>query len=88
MNCLENIIKITSGSNDKTAKFVDKLYDSIVKAGTHRASSIKVAESAKIIENSQRDINIAFMNEISLVFNKLGVDTSEVLEAAATKWNF
>ncbi len=88
VNCLENIIKITSGSNDKTAKFVDKLYGSIVKAGTHRASSIKVAESAKIIENSQRDINIAFMNEISLVFNKIGVDTSEVLEAAATKWNF
>jgi len=85
---LENIIKVTSGSNEKTANFVDKLYNSIIKAGTHKASSIKVAESAKIIENSQRDINIAFMNEISLVFNRLGVDTKEVLEAAGTKWNF
>lgn len=85
---LENIIKVTSGSNEKTANFVDKLYNSIIEAGTHKASSIKVAESAKIIENSQRDINIAFMNEISLVFNRLGVDTKEVLEAAGTKWNF
>tara|TARA_B100001939_G_C16935557_1_gene615870 strand:- start:1051 stop:2319 length:1269 start_codon:yes stop_codon:yes gene_type:complete len=85
---LENIVKVTSGSNEKTANFIDRLYNSIIEAGTFKASSIKVAESAKIIENSQRDINIAFMNEISLVFNKLGVDTKEVLEAAGTKWNF
>lgn len=85
---LENIIKVTSGSNEETALIVDQLYKSIIDAGTHKASSIKVAESAKIIENSQRDINIAFMNELSIVFNKLGVDTTEVLSAAATKWNF
>jgi UDP-N-acetyl-D-galactosamine dehydrogenase len=85
---LENIVKVTSGSNEKTANLIDQLYNSIIEAGTFKASSIKVAESAKIIENSQRDINIAFMNEISLVFNKLGVDTKEVLEAAGTKWNF
>ena len=85
---IENIIKITSGSNKKISDFVDKLYKTIIKAGTFKASSIKVAEAAKVIENSQRDINIAFMNELSLIFDKLNIDTNEVLKAANTKWNF
>ena len=85
---VSNIIKVTSGSNKETAKFVDKLYRSIVKVGTYKASSIKVAEAAKIIENTQRDINIALINELSLIFNKLNIDTDEVLKAAGTKWNF
>tara|TARA_B100000989_G_scaffold299050_1_gene292517 strand:- start:1914 stop:3176 length:1263 start_codon:yes stop_codon:yes gene_type:complete len=85
---IENIIKITSGSNKKTSLFVDNLYKKIIKAGTYRAESIKVAEAAKVIENSQRDINIAFMNELCLIFDKLGINTDEVLKAASTKWNF
>lgn len=85
---LANILKITSGSNDATAQFVDSLYASIIIAGTHKASSIKVAEAAKVIENTQRDVNIALINELSIIFNKLDIDTLEVLEAAGTKWNF
>jgi UDP-N-acetyl-D-galactosamine dehydrogenase len=83
-----NILKVTSGSTPEVADFVDDLYRSIVTAGTHKASSIKVAEAAKVIENSQRDINIAFVNELSKIFNRMGIDTHEVLEAAGTKWNF
>lgn len=82
------ILKITSGSNNKTALFVDELYKSVVSAGTYLASSIQVAESAKVIENAQRDINIAFVNELSKIFNLLNIDTNEVLKAAGTKWNF
>ncbi|MBR7120630.1 MAG: nucleotide sugar dehydrogenase [Lentisphaeria bacterium] len=81
-------VKITSGSTAETADFVDALYNSILQNGTHRASSIKVAEAAKVIENSQRDINIAFVNELAKIFHLIGIDTAEVLEAAATKWNF
>jgi UDP-N-acetyl-D-galactosamine dehydrogenase len=81
-------LKVTSGSTPEVAKIVDGLYNSIITAGTYLASSIKVAEAAKVIENSQRDINIAFVNELSKIFNLLGIDTSEVLEAAGTKWNF
>ncbi|MFD2228584.1 Vi polysaccharide biosynthesis UDP-N-acetylglucosamine C-6 dehydrogenase TviB [Alkalimarinus sediminis] len=83
-----NILKVTSGSNAETAEFVDKLYQSVITAGTHLASSIRVAEAAKVIENTQRDVNIALVNELSLIFNKLNIDTLEVLEAAGTKWNF
>ena len=83
-----NILKITSGSNPKIADKIDKLYNTIIKAGTHKAESIKVAEAAKIIENCQRDINIAFVNELSILFNKMDLDTNEVLDAAGTKWNF
>ncbi len=82
------IKKVTSGSNPETAEKVDALYRSIIVAGTHKASSIKVAEAAKVIENAQRDINIAFVNELSKIFNRLNIDTQEVLEASATKWNF
>ena len=82
------IKKITSGSTPEVAKKVDALYCSIITAGTHCASSIKVAEAAKVIENSQRDINIAFVNELAMIFNRMGIDTHEVLEAAGTKWNF
>jgi UDP-N-acetyl-D-galactosamine dehydrogenase len=82
------ILKVTSGSTPEIAETVDQLYKSIITAGTHKASSIKVAEAAKVIENSQRDINIAFVNELSKIFYKLGIDTNEVLEAAGTKWNF
>jgi UDP-N-acetyl-D-galactosamine dehydrogenase len=82
------ILKVTSGSTPEIAEFVDQLYKSIITAGTHKASSIKVAEAAKVIENSQRDINIAFVNELSKIFNLMGIDTLEVLEAAGTKWNF
>lgn len=85
---LPNICKITSGSTPEAAEVVDALYRSIITAGTHRASSIKVAEAAKVIENTQRDINIALMNELSLIFHKMNLDTLEVLEAAGTKWNF
>jgi UDP-N-acetyl-D-glucosamine/UDP-N-acetyl-D-galactosamine dehydrogenase len=85
---LPNIKKVTSGSNPEVAEKVDQLYKKIIKAGTHKASCIKVAEAAKVIENSQRDINIAFVNELSLIFEKMGIDTHEVLEAAGTKWNF
>lgn len=82
------ILKVTSGSTPEVAEYVDQLYRSVISAGTHKASSIKVAEAAKVIENSQRDINIAFVNELSKIFNLLGIDTQEVLEAAGTKWNF
>jgi len=82
------IKKVTSGSTPEIAKKVDDLYKSIITAGTHMASSIKVAEAAKVIENTQRDLNIALVNELALIFNKLGIDTLEVLEAAGTKWNF
>ena len=85
---LTTIKKITSGSTPEVADFVDSLYASIVKAGTHKASSIRVAEAAKVIENTQRDVNIALINELSLIFNRLGIDTEEVLQAAGTKWNF
>ncbi len=83
-----HIKKVTSGSTPEIAKFVDDLYRSIITAGTHLASSIKVAEAAKVIENTQRDLNIALVNELALIFDKLGIDTLEVLEAAGTKWNF
>ena len=85
---LETIVKIVSGMDDETLDTVAKVYELVVEAGVHRASCIKVAEAAKVIENSQRDINIAFMNELSIIFNKMGIDTKEVLEAAGTKWNF
>jgi len=82
------IKKVTSGSNPEIADYVDALYASIIVAGTHKASSIKVAEAAKVIENTQRDVNIALVNELSLIFGRLGIDTEEVLKAAGTKWNF
>lgn len=85
---LTTITKVTSGSTPEVAVFVDDLYRSIVTAGTHRASSIRVAEAAKVIENTQRDLNIALVNELALIFNRMGIDTLEVLEAAGTKWNF
>ena len=85
---LTTIRKVTSGSTPEVAEFVDKLYASIVKVGTHRASSIKVAEAAKVIENTQRDVNIALINELALIFNRLEIDTEEVLAAAGSKWNF
>jgi UDP-N-acetyl-D-galactosamine dehydrogenase len=85
---LSNIVKVTAGSTPATAAFVDALYAAIIPAGTHRASSIRVAEAAKVIENTQRDLNIALVNELSLIFDRIGLDTLEVLEAAATKWNF
>lgn len=85
---LETIVKIVSGMDAETLDVVAKVYELVVEAGVHRAESIKVAEAAKVIENSQRDINIAFMNELSIIFNKMGIDTKAVLEAAGTKWNF
>jgi UDP-N-acetyl-D-galactosamine dehydrogenase len=85
---LTTIKKVTSGSTPEAADFVDGLYGSIVTAGTHKASSIRVAEAAKVIENTQRDVNIALINELAMIFNKLGIDTEEVLEAAGSKWNF
>jgi UDP-N-acetyl-D-galactosamine dehydrogenase len=85
---LVNITKVTSGSTPEVADFVDSLYGRIISAGTHKASSIKVAEAAKVIENTQRDVNIALINELALIFNRLGIDTEEVLEAAGSKWNF
>ncbi len=85
---LDSIVKVTSGSTPDVAEFVDRLYASVVSAGTHKASSIRVAEAAKVIENTQRDVNIALINELALIFNRLGIDTLEVLEAAGTKWNF
>ena len=88
VNTLTTIKKITSGSTPEVADAVDKLYGRIIQAGTWKASSIKVAEAAKVIENSQRDLNIAFVNELSVIFDRLGIDTIEVLEAASSKWNF
>jgi len=85
---VKKILKVTSGSTPEIAKEIDKLYASIIEAGTHLAPSIKVAEAAKVIENTQRDINIAFVNELALIFDKLNIDTKDVLEAAGTKWNF
>jgi UDP-N-acetyl-D-glucosamine/UDP-N-acetyl-D-galactosamine dehydrogenase len=83
-----NILKVTSGSTPEIADVVDKLYKTIITAGTHKASSIKVAEASKVIENTQRDVNIALINELALIFETMGIDTNEVIEAAATKWNF
>ncbi len=83
-----NILKITSGSTPEVADFVDQVYNLVIEAGTHKAASIKVAEAAKVIENTQRDVNIALINELAVIFNKLGIDTEAVLEAAGTKWNF
>ena len=88
LHTLENTVKITAGSTPETADLVDALYNSILKNGTHRASSIKVAEAAKVIENAQRDLNIAFVNELAKIFHIIGIDTHEVLAAAGTKWNF
>jgi len=85
---ITKILKVTSGSTPEIATFIDDLYRSVITAGTHKAPSIKVAEAAKVIENSQRDINIAFVNELSKIFNLIGIDTNDVLEAAGTKWNF
>jgi len=85
---LTDIVKVTAGSTPEAADFVDRLYASIITAGTHKTSSIRVAEAAKVIENTQRDVNIALINEIAILFHQLGIDTAEVLEAAGTKWNF
>ena len=85
---LPNIQKVTSGSTPEVAEVVDQLYRQIIPAGTHKASSIKVAEAAKVIENTQRDVNIALINELALIFNKMGIDTESVLQAAGSKWNF
>src|SRR5690625_967852 len=87
-NTLTQIVKVVSGSDDEALKEISSIYGSIIEAGVHEAESIKVAEASKVIENSQRDINIAFMNELSMVFNKMDIDTNAVLEAAGTKWNF
>lgn len=88
INTLTNIVKVTSGCDAGSAETIARTYELIIKAGVHRAGSIKIAEAAKIIENTQRDINIAFMNELSIIFNRMGINTYEVLEAAGTKWNF
>jgi len=88
INTLTTIMKVTSGSTPQIADEVDALYSSIITAGTHKAPSIKVAEASKAIENAQRDVNISFVNELALIFDKLGIDTTDVIEAAATKWNF
>ena len=85
---LPTILKVTSGSDDESAEFIDSVYRTIITAGTHKASSIKVAEAAKVIENTQRDVNIALINELAMIFERVGIDTEEVLEAAGTKWNF
>ena len=87
-NQINNVIKVTSGSTPSVANFIDKLYKKIIKAGTYKASSIKIAEAAKVIENSQRDLNIAFVNELTNIFDKLNLDTNEILKVASTKWNF
>ncbi len=88
LHTFKKIMKITSGSTPEVAELIDRLYCSVIEAGTYKAASIKVAEAAKVIENAQRDINIAFVNELCLIFNLLGIDTYDVLEAASTKWNF
>jgi UDP-N-acetyl-D-glucosamine/UDP-N-acetyl-D-galactosamine dehydrogenase len=85
---LTTIVKVVSGCDEESLEVIAKAYEMVVKAGVHRASSIKVAEAAKIIENTQRDVNIAFMNELSIIFNRMGINTYEVLDAAGTKWNF
>jgi UDP-N-acetyl-D-galactosamine dehydrogenase len=88
VNTLTKIKKVTSGSTPEIADVVDTLYRSIIEAGTHKAPSLKVAEASKAIENAQRDVNISFVNELALIFDRMGIDTNDVLEAAATKWNF
>lgn len=88
VNRLETIVKVVSGSDEESLDIIANVYELVVEAGVHRASSIRVAEAAKVIENAQRDINIAFMNELSIIFNKMGIDTQSVLAAAGTKWNF
>ena len=88
LHTVEQIKKVTSGSMPEIGKYINEVYGSVISAGTHLAPSIKVAEAAKVIENSQRDINIAFVNELSKIFSKMGIDTHDVLEAAGTKWNF
>lgn len=88
LRTLTRIVKVTSGSTPSVADWVDKLYSSIIEAGTYKASCIKVAEASKAIENAQRDVNISFVNELSLIFDRMGIDTNDVIEAAATKWNF
>lgn len=88
VHTLTSIVKVTSGSTPESAKLIDDLYKTIITAGTHLASSIKVAEASKAIENAQRDINISFVNELALIFDRIGIDTQEVLDAAGTKWNF
>lgn len=88
VNTLTKIKKVTSGSNAETAEIIDQLYKSIITAGTHKAPSIKVAEASKAIENAQRDVNISFVNELALIFDRVGIDTNDVLDAAGTKWNF
>ena len=88
INTLTKIKKVTSGSTPEVANFVDQLYKSIITAGTHKAPSLKVAEASKAIENAQRDVNISFINELALIFDRMGIDTNDVIEAAATKWNF
>ena len=85
---IDKIVKITSGSNKLAADFIDSFYSKIIKVGTHRVSTIRIAEAAKVIENTQRDLNIALVNELSIIFKKLNLDTNEILNAAATKWNF
>ena len=85
---LRDIVKVTSGSTEETARFVNALYGSVVSAGTYLAASIKTAEAAKAIENVQRDVNIALMNDLAMLFDKLGLDSTEVIDASATKWNF
>jgi UDP-N-acetyl-D-galactosamine dehydrogenase len=85
---LPTILKVTSGSTPEAADFIDSVYRAIITAGTHQASSLKVAEAAKVIENTQRDVNIALINELAMIFDRVGIDTEEVLEAAGTKWNF
>ena len=87
-NTLTTIMKVTSGSTDEIANFIDQLYKSIITAGTHKASNMKVAEASKAIENAQRDLNISFVNELALIFDRIGIDTQDVLDAAETKWNF
>ena len=88
VHTVEKIVKVTSGSTKEAADFIDNIYAQIIEAGTHKASSIKVAEAAKVIENTQRDLNIAFVNELAIIFGRMGLDTTEILEAAGTKWNF
>lgn len=88
INTLTTIVKVTSGSTDEVASFIDELYKSIIKAGTHKAPNIKVAEASKAIENAQRDLNISFVNELAIIFERIGIDTQDVLDAAGTKWNF
>lgn len=88
VNTIDKIVKITSGSNSKTADIVDELYSSVISAGTYKTSSINIAEASKVIENAQRDINISLMNELSLIFDRMNIDTNDVIDAAKTKWNF